>query len=73
LRVSDLTSDILAIFRGGLQQTVKGIHAPRVMLGDDTDDSPSGGVASDIQSPWIRVKSKAWTVGAPVAAPKPPR
>jgi hypothetical protein len=73
LRVTDLKSDILVNFRGGLQQTVKGIHAPRVMLGDDTDDSPSGGVASDIQSPWIRVKSKAWTVDPPVAAPKPPR
>jgi hypothetical protein len=73
LRATDLKSDILVNFRGGLQQTVKGIHAPRVMLGDDTDDSPSGGVASDIQSPWIRVKSKAWTVDPPVAAPKPPR
>jgi hypothetical protein len=73
LRATDLKSDILVIFRDGLEQTVKGVQAPRVMLGDNTDDSPSGGVASDIRSAWIRVKSKAWTVDPPVAAPKPPR
>jgi len=73
VRTTNLTSDVPVIFRAGLNQVVSNVRAPAVFLGDIADNSPSGGIASNVASPKIVVKSKAWTVDPPVAAPKPPR
>jgi hypothetical protein len=73
VRTTNLISDVPVIFRAGLNQVVSNVRAPAVLLGDNNDNSPSGGIASNVASPKIVVKSKAWTLHPPVAAPKPPR
>jgi hypothetical protein len=71
-RVTDLTSDVGVVFQSGQRQVINKVQAPTVIFGW-TPESPSSGVARDITTASIEMKSNDWTVQRSVAGPAPPR